>query len=1217
MTENLEIIVQASHAQARASDPNVSAFVAASAGSGKTKLLIDRLLRLMLPQPHPEKAGEMIAGADPSTILCLTYTKAAAAEMQNRLRSKLAEWFGLSDEALLQALEALEVPVENKQILSDARDLLCKVLESPIGVRIETIHAFCESLLRRFPLEAATDPNFSLIDDQEKRSFLEKGIDVVLPEQKEAIDVLSPQILFTPPADQKSISLIGMTEALAGEQEEFTLWNPQQKQGQTDEQNLEPEPKPKEIFDYCKKLYFQALDLSEEDENWKEKWRSVPHEAEWIETLKIVGAIDKNRPEMLTWLLKPVAERDIETWKTFFFTTQGDPRKKLSKVDEVKKAPALEGLLKDEAERLEKLKEVQDKLALAEFGAAFLTLSRGGLLTLDRQKHFAGQLDYDDLIRRTKTLLENMDVAWVRYKLDGGLNHLLLDEVQDNALIQWKIIKALTSEFFVQKEDETHIHRTIFAVGDRKQSIYGFQGAQPKEFAKTQAEYAKVVKDAKAKWAENVALNVSFRTTKPVLSFVNTHFQGKMAKGVSEDSNIFPEHFSARKESWGRVEVWPAIEVPAVEEEDVHKAPETSARLLEKRLCDVLQSHFRKRTNAERKQPHLDYKDVLILVQKRSHLPKGLMSRLKKMGIPIVNCIGSKLIETPQLIDMMKLCEALLLPSDDFAFACFLTSPLGGLKDEDLIELRLKDVEGKALLKTAKMPLTGLWEALKKRFAEKPKWQKAYEMFAGLLKRVDYDTPFQILSQALGAYGGRAKMISRFGKETEEPLDHLLEVALEYESLFPPSLQGFVSWMAENETTMKRQAGDGENAVRFMTVHGAKGLQAPLVIVLCKKGKALQPKGFYWLPIKKDDSKGKLPLDAWGGAKLPTDYAAQQKVRQDALEEEENRLFYVAATRPADWLIIAGWTNSKDQPAWVEEAKKTLEKMKNQPEFSFEEFSYEDCPSHLQLPVQVEQKEKFLRIESKGDCPERLGKQKEIIEKAVAPMPDWVGKAQGWQAVMPKKEDRLARPLRPSQSEDGALEDLPSASSPLAPAKPALPSRKQRAAQKGKIIHRLLEFLPEIDADKRVFVAQGWLDRNAKEWIVQDKKKIASDLNVLLQKPVLAPLFEKGSRAEQPLTGIASGQVVNGIVDRLNITEKGIYLADYKTGSKFIGERSPAYRLQMALYAQLLKEIYLDLPLKAYLIWTETLEVTELNEQDLSKILREWSAKQGVKEENS
>ncbi|QCE32668.1 hypothetical protein FAI41_03215 [Acetobacteraceae bacterium] len=1197
------IIQRATEAQARASNPTSSVFVGASAGSGKTKLLIDRLLRLMLPRVtvrrSEEDSGEeelLLPGADPANILCLTFTKAAAAEMQNRLRAKLAEWFSLSDTELLKELKALEVPdAENVKIRQGARDLLRKVLESPVGVRIETIHAFCESILRRFPAEAKIDPNFSIIDDQEKNHILTQAIEGAFPDHRKSIEILSPQRNFEGQSTPNAKTIMGLVGDLSRAQEQLRCFEDDKTQ--------------KTNFENLKALYFQALDLSEEDENWEREWVTPPKEAALVAGFRKIITIKPEKAELLEWLLTSPDQRLPEIWGKFI-TTKGTLNSRFLVKAEKAAAPELETLLKEEVERLLNIQRKRQNVHLAHFGAAFLSLGLQGVKRLKERKNFTGQLDYDDLIAQTKALLDDLSMDWVRYKLDGGIDHLLLDEVQDNSSIQWKIVDVLTSDFFTSSEQVRSKNRTIFAVGDVKQSIFGFQGAKPEEFLKSRQRYANKIQAAGFSWDGGFPLITSFRTTKPVLTFVNELFKGEMGEGVREDGEDFPEHLSARKAQWGKVEVWPAIQVlnqdqeESEEEEDFISHQPTSASLLVQRLCSMLQAHFE-----GTQQPALKPKDVLFLVRNRSDLPPTLMRALKKENIPIVNCIGGRLMETPQAKDMMALCEALLLPSDDFSFACFLTSPLGGLDDPSLMDLRLGPKEFGAEKSKSFPPL---WKNLQDRFEERADWRKAYEIFSNLLNRLDYDSPYQILSQALGTFGGRAGMFARFGQEALEPLDRFLEAALEYETLHIPSFQGFVAWMQQNESEIKRQPAEGENAVRFMTVHGAKGLQAPLVIVLCKKGKTKEADGFYWLESIEGEQKKCLPIDHWG-EDLPEICEPEKTERQMALEQEENRLLYVAVTRPADALIVAGCCNAQQrfsQPKWVEACEKTLFQLKKR-----EGFTFKETLSGLNLPKNAEEFPSFI-FEANVEKPERLTKEDTSIGHSVESLPEWVGKDRNWQAIAPEKEDRLARPLRPSQSEDGALEDLPAVSSPLDEVRITPKSRKQQAAQRGKIIHHLLEFLPDIAPEERFFIALNWLDQNAKTWDDADREEIAQKMTDLLEKPSLAKLFEKGSRAEQPLTGVASGQVVNGIVDRLNLTKEGIFLADYKTGKKFFGEKSKAYQLQLALYAGLLKEIYPDLPLKAYLIWTESLEETVFSENFLKAVLEQWKTDQEKKKKN-
>ncbi len=605
---------------------------------------------------------------------------------------------------------------------------------------------------------------------------------------------------------------------------------------------------------------------------------------------------------MLDWLSQPAVRRQ-ETWDDWcdlLLSSKGEPlaastyvNKKLGDTD-----PALAPQFQHEAERVLRIDDALRALRLASVSSALVTLAGPVAGGYAQRKEDAGLLDYNDLIDRTRALLVDPGAAWVLYKLDGGLDHLLLDEVQDTAPQQWRIAHALTEEFFSGLGSREQA-RTVFAVGDRKQSIYSFQGADTAEFDQSRALLEQRVLNAAGVFKDG-ALDVSFRSTTPVLTLVDAVFADPMARpGVVADAETLT-HYADRADHAGLVELWPLAPQPEPTPHAPWTVPrqnqsQTSARGL---LADTLAAWIGAMTDGsemlESKGRPLAPGDVLVLVRRRDAFVRALVRALKAKGVPVAGLDRMVLTEQPAVQDLMALGDALLLPSDDLSFACVLTSPLGGLSDDDLSDL--------AIGRTG-----SLWDELRDRANERASWRRAADFFGHLLGRVDYVTPFVLLAEALGPLGGRARLFSRLGPEAAEPVDEMLNAALTYAGLHPPSLQGFLHWLRASGAEIKREAEAAGNQVRIMTVHGAKGLQAPLVVIPDTTALPKDDAGIVWA----DDPATGISVPLWapnGAFRCEALDRLRQAQRQQQIEEH-NRLLYVALTRAEDRLLICGWEN--------------------------------------------------------------------------------------------------------------------------------------------------------------------------------------------------------------------------------------------------------------------------------------------------------------------
>ncbi len=1120
--------------QLQASDPAVSAFVAASAGSGKTKLLTDRVLRLLL------------AGAAPERILCLTFTKAAAAEMALRLQRRLGDWATAADAALDAELRRLGIAPAAEQRVA-ARALFARVLDLPGGMRIGTIHAFCQSLLRRFPLEAQLTPHFETLEAADAAPRLRAAWENALA--------------AAGPAAGAVACLAGLVKA-----KEFGALVAMLRNGPdglAGLQALTPAAREAAIARALGVATTDAEAVLADAMRWPEEATLRPVAARLVAAGS--ASVAERGRSMLAWLARSPGERARcwAEWAGLFLTVAGEPRSASKLINSALNAAEphlLDALLAEQ----DRVRAVRDRLQAARAAAAtiaLLTLALPAISAYERQKSDDGLLDFDDLIGRSSRLLVDPGAAWVLFKLDGGLDHLLIDEMQDTAPAQWRIADALSGEFFAG-EGARAGRRTVFAVGDRKQSIYSFQGADPAGFDDWAARLRARVQDAGETWRE-VTLDVSFRSTAPVLALVDAVF----AAANAADGVLVPgrslRHYADRAAHAGSVELWPLAPPEQAADPGPWTLPETYAREVSapQRLADALAGWIGDQVGGgvvlESRGRALAPGDVLVLVRRRGAFANALVRALKARGVPVAGLDRLVLTDQPAAADLLALCDALLLPEDDLAFACLLTSPLGGLDDASLMDL--------AVGRTGP-----LWQSLRGRAAERAEWGAAWDFFAALLARVDYAAPHELLAEALGRLGGRARLLGRLGPEAAEPIDELINAALTYARLHTPSLQGFVHWLRASGAEVKRESEGAGHAVRVMTVHGAKGLQAPLVILPDTTALPPPPSPLVWA----EDAGGPgVTLPLWAPRKEFRSEGFDRRLQsvREAQRQEHNRLLYVALTRAEDRLVVCGWQPRRavSQGCWYELVSAGFARL-----------------GAVSQPAPLPWGGTMLRHSSPQTAAPGAAPPPAAVPQHA--LPGWAGAAPRWRAVSPPAELALPAALAPSRGELAVPGAAPPALSPLAPPRGA-------ARRRGELIHALLQHLPDLPAERRALAAEGFLRRQGLDEAAA--AGLAGETLAVLDHPALAPLFGPGSRAEVPLTGVIAGRAVGGLVDRLAVLPGRVLVADYKTNRRppDRAEDTPVlYLRQMAAYRAVLAEVFADRAIDCVLVWTQSARVVTL-----------------------
>ncbi len=1129
----LSAVEEATRNQREAADPTVSAWVAASAGSGKTKVLTDRLLNLLL------------AGTRPQRLLCLTFTKAAAAEMATRLSRTLAKWTVLDAEALGAELEALDGRVPTQDRMAKARRLFAEVLDAPGGLKIQTIHAFAQSLLGRFPLEAGVPPNFRLADDRAAATLLEDAERFVLERARggadgELADALA--VVTERAAEQtvrdllktmlvqrtrltRSVEAAGGIEAMTARLHATLGTDPTQ----TD---------------------WTLRRAASEDGAFD---RDALHEA--ASALAAGGKTDAKRADALfAWLALPDGDARAVAWddyKRALLTQEGTVQARLATKGVQERAPSVVDDLTREADRILAVEEARKALDTALRSAALLRLSGAIIDAYAAAKSRRALLDFEDLVERARRLLAAPGTAaWVLFKLDEGLEHILIDEAQDTSPAQWEIVRALAEEFFsglgTIAEREPERPRTVFAVGDVKQSIYSFQGADPAGFTLARAYFARRVVEAEQRFRD-VQMQVSFRSTAAVLSAVDAVFAREDARqGVAEIvSGVAREiaHRASRTGQAGRVELWPVIEPMEEEEADFWSPPLTRASMdapvtrLAQTIAGRIAGWIASGEVLEAKNRPIRPGDVMVLVRRRGAFVAELVRALKAAGVPVAGVDRMVLTEQMAVRDLIALSEALLLPDDDLTLATVLKSPLVGLSEEDLLDLAQDRREKR------------LWAELWRRADETAVFGRAARRLARWSTMARHLPPHAFYQQILSAERGRERLVARLGPDCEDAIDEFLAQALDDERENPPSLQRFLHAVSTSEQEVKRELEGGEvDQVRVMTVHGAKGLQAPIVIL----PDTVRPPQLRDAVVWHGDTPA-LPLWAPSSASADAVSAGARAQARAAMEEEYRRLLYVAMTRAEDRLIVCGWKGKRDpiDKGWFGHARAGL------PAIAAEG---EDGTLVLATPQEA-----------------ALPETKAAAEAAAPdPLPVWA------RAAAPR-EPTPPRPLAPSRP----ASDEPPVRSPL-----------QRDGtdpfKRGVLLHRLLQLLPDMEPARRREAGRALLARPVHALSEEQVEAWLGEVLTVLDDPDFAPVFAPGSRAEVPIVGQVTGpdglQIVSGRIDRLAVGAEDVLIVDYKTNRpppSSIDAVADTYMRQMATYRSLVASLYPGRAVRCALLWTD------------------------------
>lgn len=1124
-------------AQASAVDPNVHAAVSASAGSGKTQVLTGRVLSLLLN------------GADPETILCLTFTKAGAAEMANRIGARLAAWVRTSDQNLRKELFALRVEANDRN-LRIARRLFAKVLEAPGGLRIQTIHSFAQALLASFPAEAGITPGFQPIEGRAEQELARATLANLLAEAEGSGDeqlISDVQCLSLRLGEEGAVNYLMLCARSAAAIAAFGA--PETIQPLIQRVMDLPEESVEDFLAHH--LHDDQLDreLLEAIANANRRWGAqtgLGH-ADAIENWLSLTPIE--RAASLTDLRKVVLT-DKDTLKISSGQEKAEPHYEAH-------AGRLAAMVGD-------LLRVQNGARLARDMAAGLRAGQAFANAYSRAKRSAGVADFNDLIVWTRGLLATPGMGeWVRYKLDRRTDHILVDESQDTNREQWEIVQALAAEFFAGVGASESRGRTIFMVGDFKQAIFGFQGTDPLEFENARdwvrqqsASLLTADEDAKAGAAlefRDLSIEASFRSAPAVLDVVDAVIAdvGYRNMGLPGQPNLHQAHFHSRP---GVVELWKPFAVEDGEDSDEGEEGwlGEDARLYASALAKQVRRWIDEApVLASTKRP-LSAGDVLVLVRSRGELASLIVARLFEEGVPVAGIDRLHLQEPLAVKDLLAAIAFAAQPLDDLNLANLLVSPLLGWSQELLLEL----AHGRGS--------TPLWQRLGERAETRPEFRQARDQLGALLAMADFTTPHRYLETILsGPMDGRRKLYSRLGMAARDPIDELLASAIEFEHQEIASLDRFIAWFSRGEVEIKRDPSAPSNAVRVMTVHGAKGLEAPIVILADATADPSRLGGVQRTLDFPVTDVGRVPLIRPRKAERVTPFA-ELIAEEEARDLEEHwRLLYVGLTRAEERLVIAGLQpKTKDgvRPpnCWHTSVERALVSLGAQPELDF------DWGQVLRYRGTV--------------SPGAIKPKPAPLALPRPPVPEWA-KAQA------PPEARPPQPLAPSAIAEDS-ESLPPPSDAM-----------RAAAERGTLIHQLLERLAEVDPSKRHAAALRWLERSAGLSDPSARVEIADTVCEVLSEPGFSALFGVGSLAEAPLaTTLPDGTVVAGTVDRLLVENSRVSVIDFKTGQvpKSDGAIPASHKAQMSAYTGALRVIFPGREVRAALLYTSGPKLIEL-----------------------
>ncbi|MCK1514507.1 double-strand break repair helicase AddA [Bradyrhizobium sp. 190] len=1148
--------------QARASDPAASAFVSANAGSGKTHVLVQRVIRLLLDDVAPEK------------ILCITFTKAAAANMAERVFTTLGHWVTLDDDALDAAIREAGIPHPGARLRKSARKLFACALETPGGLKVQTIHALCARLLQQFPFEANVPARFAVLDDRDQNEMMERANLGVFLEASRNPESATGRALMTAMASAADVTFKDVVREACLSRDHFMAWTDAAGSAQAAAVQISAAlgVDPDDRLEDVEREILDGPNLP------RSRWQEI------AQLLDTGSKTDQGQAAQLRAALAFSGAAQVDEYLCVFLTdADRTPRKSVVTKNFARDNPAVGRLFESEIDRLAPLIAKRRAVTARDRTEALLHIATAAAANYRREKQERGLLDYDDLIDKTLEMLDRVSSGWVHYKLDRGVDHVLIDEAQDTSPRQWDIVAHIISEFTSGAGARDGVVRTVFAVGDEKQSIFSFQGAAPREFDLRRRALQRKFEGAGLKF-DPVSFTYSFRSGPTILHAVDQVFREQdIFRSIHAVDIGNPIHHALADAGPSQIDLWELAEADDRQDIEGWRAPfdGVAATSPEVKLARRIQAEIKTlvgsgvTTGSKGDRRLLRYGDMLVLVRRRGNAFDAVIQALKHAGIPVAGADRLKLTEHIAIIDLMNLADALLLPQDDLALAVALKSPLFGLGDDDLFKIAW---QRKGSLRTA----------LAERAAADGRLRDALWRLEQCERRFASETPFAFYAWLLGGDGGRARILRRLGHEANDALDEFLELALNYERKAPASLQGFMAWLRTADLEVKRDMEISRDEVRVMTVHGAKGLEASVVFLVDTTTSPSDTQRLKLINLPQGNADPHAPgVVVWAGRKAedpPAVVAARAAMIGDT-EDEYRRLLYVAMTRAADRLIVGGCLpgnmRSVRPLSWYDLITKGL-----------------DGSTLLlqEIETAIGRVKRYTR-------PEETAPPAAPAAAPPAPAP----------LVLPYW---LLTPAQPEISPESLLRPSDPADSERHPVRTAESlTQRARALQRGTLVHRLLQSLPDIAAGRRREAALAYLARNADGWTEEERQALTESTLALIADARFAAVFAPGSRAEVSIVGRLERPggrpaLVSGQIDRLVVTDSEVLIVDFKTNHAPPSRPDGAprgYVRQLALYRAVLGKLYPQRVVRAALLWTESAELMEISasalEAELASII--------------
>jgi ATP-dependent helicase/nuclease subunit A len=1136
-------------AQHRASDPAASVWVSANAGSGKTHVLAQRVLRLLLD------------GTPPGRILCLTFTKAAAANMAARIYAELSRWTQLDDEGLRTKLIATGLTQPRTSDLELARRLFARAVETPGGLKIQTIHAFCERLLHLFPFEANVPARFDVLDEAGAAELMARAKAESLAAAATNQGARGRALRFiageTSAGEAGAATFDGLLrEAL---QQRTLMRQPQSAPALRAALNLPPD-----------------IGTTDVDRDILENGLPI---AAWLDLAALFaqGGVQDNKRAALLRSVDALfrSNRDepaalaqcSDLYRQIFFTKEGKPAAQLASKAVEALRPGFRVELAAEQARLVAREATRLATMTFERTCALFDLVEGVLETYDSLKAARGLLDFSDLVGRTLALLDRSDAQWVLYKLDAGIDHILVDEAQDTSEPQWRVFEALTTEFS-SGLGATAGPRTFFAVGDDKQSIFSFQGAAPSMFHDMRGRFAQRLAAAGQRF-EHVQLKTSFRSAPGVLAAVDGLFEPQAhQRGLVYAGDVWPIHEAVKTDLPALVEIWPPQGPAAVADPEdwrvpldtlaAHDPPSLVASRIAQKIATLCDPRTGERVHDETHgglRP-IRPSDVLILVRTRSAFFTAIIRALKAAGVPVAGADRLQLGAHIATRDLVAAGRAALLPDDDLTLAAVLKSPLIDLDDDDLIAL-------------APSRSGSLYAALAD--SREARHQAAYAKIETWRTRAAAGSPFAFYMALLSEDGGRRALEARLGAESCDVVDEFVRLTLDFEGRSSVSLLAFLTAFDAADLEIKRDMETSADAVRVMTVHAAKGLEAKIVFLpdTCGAPGGRHDAKLFYLP---GDAQ-RTGVLAWS-PRMDLDPPAVQSARaaaRAAAEEEHRRLLYVAMTRAEERLYIAGFhgVNGPGAGCWNEMITHALAT------------TCEAFPAFWDEGVEI------LRRITQGSAGLVQVKIASVATNRPLSEPSWL-RTSAPSADVPN----VVRPSRAMSARAGTSTDT-------------------NARQRGRLVHLLLQHLPTVAVDRRRAVGIAMLAAKAPDLDAAGRETLLEETISVLEDHELKILFDPDGRTEIDIAGTltardGSEHPVIGRVDRFVVSDHELLIADFKLSND--SRPSPAAMLQLALYRAVLAPLWPGKTIRALLIHTSGPTIHHLSPGTLDSVLQRYLA---------